>query len=71
MDFNNYLLNTFLPYGHYNTKVVKISKKRIYISYMIKYVFFCAFKDCFIVLTPYSTLNFMNYLIDIILIDNE
>lgn len=69
MDFNQYLLNTLMPYGRYdphgNGTVHKV-KRRIYLNYFCAFVsLFCALKSFVIMVTPWTKVEVALYLIEV------
>lgn len=73
MDFNEYLLQSLLPYGRYDTHTVHRVKNRVRLNYICAFIsFFCGVKSLIITLTPWDTgVEPVFYLIDLYIVNHD
>lgn len=73
MDFNNFLLKSMMPYGHYDTRTVHRSAPRICLNYFCAFVsFFCGVKTLVIVLMPWDTeTEIVLFLVELYIVNSE
>lgn len=71
-DGFEYLLQSMMPYGHYDTHTGQRVKSRVLLNYFCAFAsFFCGVKGLIIILTPWDQIEMVFYLIELYIVNHE